>query len=95
MLHPRVLWGYLKLIWRGTRPEKPESGEDLFQLGGDFVLDEAVRLVFAYPSKTSTDRPSVAVLSQSGKPWSKMSRQSKRSTRVQTLLLLPLSDWCL
>jgi peroxiredoxin len=23
MLHPRVLWGYLKLIWRGTRPEKP------------------------------------------------------------------------
>ena len=62
MLHPRVLLGYLKLIWRGTRPEKPEPGEDLFQLGGDFVLDEAGRLVFAYPSKTSTDRPSVTVL---------------------------------
>jgi hypothetical protein len=62
MLHPRVLWGYLKLIWRGTRPEKPEPGEDLFQLGGDFVLDGAGHLVFAYPSKTSTDRPSVAVL---------------------------------
>jgi hypothetical protein len=62
MLHPRVLWGYLKFTWRGTRPEKPEPGEDLFQLGGDFVLDGAGRLVFAYPSKTSTDRPSVAVL---------------------------------
>jgi hypothetical protein len=62
MLHPRVLLGYLKLIWRGTRPEKPEPGEDLFQLGGDFILDGAGRLVFAYPSKTSTDRPSVTVL---------------------------------
>lgn len=62
MLHPRVLWGYLKLIWRGTPPEKPEPGEDLFQLGGDFVLDGVSRLVFAYPCKTPTDRPPPALL---------------------------------
>jgi hypothetical protein len=95
MLHPRVLWGYLKLIWRGTRPEKLEPGEDLFQLGGDFVLDGAGRLVFAYPSKTSTDRPSVAGLldavrkaaEQDGSP---MEKEAQGPDAVAP----PLSDWC-
>jgi len=59
---PRVLWGYLRGFLRGYGLKKPYAGEDVLQLGGDFVLDRLGRVVFAYSSATPTDRPSVAAI---------------------------------
>ncbi len=59
---PRVVWGYLRLILRGGRLRKPYPGEDVLQLGGDFLLNRTGRVVFAYPSRTATDRPTVEAL---------------------------------
>jgi len=55
--HPKVLWHYIKLMLRGWRPAKPHEGDDLLQLGGDFVLDAEQRIVLACPSKDASDRP--------------------------------------
>lgn len=52
-----VIWHYLKLIFRGWMPKGPAANADIWQLGGDFVIDAAGRLRYAYPSKNSTDRP--------------------------------------
>jgi hypothetical protein len=57
-LRGHVLGRYLKLITHGWRPEKTSAVEDLLQLGGDFVLDDQRRLVYAYRSVDATDRPS-------------------------------------
>ena len=57
---PRVLWGYFRGMWSGYRVRKPYAGEDLLQLGGDFVLARDRRVVFAYSSADPTDRPAVA-----------------------------------
>jgi hypothetical protein len=54
---PRVLWGYLHGMLRGYGLKRPYAGEDILQLGGDFVLDRHGRVVFAYPSADPTDRP--------------------------------------
>ncbi len=59
MLRPRVLAGYLRLIFRGQRPRLPSGREDVRQLGGDFVLDAAGRLRYVYRSAEPTDRPGV------------------------------------
>lgn len=59
---PRVLWGYIRGMLRGHGVRKPYAGEDVLQLGGDFVLDQHRRVVFAYPSADPTDRPSVAAI---------------------------------
>jgi hypothetical protein len=61
-LRPGVLWHYLRLVLRGWRPRRPVPGEDVWQLGGDFVLDGEGRLVYAYRSAEPTDRPTVAQL---------------------------------
>jgi hypothetical protein len=61
---PRVLWGYFRGMFRGYRVKKPYAGEDLLQLGGDFILTRERKVVFAYPSADPTDRPSLAALLQ-------------------------------
>jgi hypothetical protein len=40
----------------------PYAGEDVLQLGGDFILDRHRRVVFAYSSANPTDRPAMAVI---------------------------------
>ena len=35
------------------------EGDDLHVLGGDFIVDPTGKLLYAYPSKTSSDRPSL------------------------------------
>ena len=55
---PWVLFRFVKMMLRGWLPRKPGEGEDLLQLGGDFVLAHRRRLVYAHPSKDPTDRPS-------------------------------------
>lgn len=59
---PDVVAGYMKFIFRGWRPRAAIAGEDLLQLGGDFVLDADQRIVFAYSSAEPTDRPAAAEL---------------------------------
>lgn len=59
MLNPLVILRYFALMVRGWKPWKPDQGDDLLQLGGDFVLDRQRRLVFAHPSNEPTDRPSM------------------------------------
>ncbi|QDU20180.1 hypothetical protein ETAA1_21250 [Urbifossiella limnaea] len=61
-LRPRVLLGYVAGMVRGFAPQQPYQGEDVFQLGGDFVLDRSGRTLFAYRSKDPTDRPAVSRL---------------------------------
>jgi peroxiredoxin len=56
-----VLGRYLRLIFRGWLPRGSE-GEDVLQLGGDFVLDDGGRLVYAHRSAEPTDRPATAEL---------------------------------
>lgn len=61
-LSPRVIGRYLSRMWAGWKVRKPRRGEDLLQLGGDFILDASRRLVFAYRSVDPTDRPTVLQL---------------------------------
>ena len=58
--HPRVLLLYASLLWKGLALRRPDSEEDLAQLGGDFVLDADRRIVFAHRSRRPDVRPSVA-----------------------------------
>jgi hypothetical protein len=57
---PRVLWGYLRGMLRGYRVRAPNAGEDVLQLGGDFVLTKGLRAIYARPSVNPTDRPAVS-----------------------------------
>jgi hypothetical protein len=59
---PRVLWGYLRGMMKGYRVRKPVAGEDVLQLGGDFLVSRDQKLVFAYRSADPTDRPSLVAL---------------------------------
>ena len=59
-----VLARFVKLMFRGWLPRKPNKGEDIYQLGGDFVLDAVGRVVLAHPSAEPTDRPPVQKLVQ-------------------------------
>jgi hypothetical protein len=57
------LWGrYLRLVARGWMPRLAHKGDDLLQLGGDFVLDARRRIVLAFRSREPTDRPSAQQL---------------------------------
>ena len=62
ILRPGVLWRYLKLMFEGWQPRKPGAQADLWQLGGDFIVDREGKVVFAYPSANATDRPSNEML---------------------------------
>jgi hypothetical protein len=59
---PKEMWGYLRGMFRGYGLKKPYAGEDVLQLGGDFVLDKLARVVFTYPSAAPTDRPAISAI---------------------------------
>ena len=63
-LRGSVLARYLRLIFGGWRPHLGEAGEDLLQLGGDFLLSADRRLVYAHRSTDPADRPAVGELVQ-------------------------------
>lgn len=56
-LNPIVIGKYLLGMLRGYAAKAPYAGEDVLQLGGDFIVDRQGRLVFSYPSSNPTDRP--------------------------------------
>lgn len=59
---PKVIWHFLKLMFSGWMPRKPGKGEDVLQLGGDFILDREQRLVYAHPSGEASDRPKASAI---------------------------------
>jgi peroxiredoxin len=60
ILHPKTLLKYTGYILQGKKMKKPT--EDIYQLGGDFILDAKGKVFFSYPSKHPEDRPSVKLL---------------------------------
>jgi peroxiredoxin len=62
LMNPLVLGRYLLILLRGRRPMRPQKGDDIMQLGGDFVLDADRRLVYAHAGTEATDRPDVEEL---------------------------------
>lgn len=55
---PDVTARFIKMMFRGQKPAKPDPNDDLLQLGGDFILDRDRRLIYSHPSTEATDRPS-------------------------------------
>jgi len=55
--HPGEIARYLGIMARGHRVQRPFAGEDLLQLGGDFLLDRHGKVRFAYRCQTATDWP--------------------------------------
>jgi peroxiredoxin len=62
MMGWRSILGYLRLMFRGWMPRRPNEGEDVLQLGGDFILDACGRVAYAYRSTLPTDRPTAQEL---------------------------------
>ena len=59
-LSPALTWRYLKLLLRGER--FLGFAPDMYQLGGDFVLDGEHRITFAHRMTNNGDRADVSVL---------------------------------
>ena len=57
-----VLARYVRLIFTGWRPHRGEAGEDMLQLGGDFILSADRHLLYAHRSNDPADRPAAADL---------------------------------
>ena len=53
---PATLKLYWKLLREGLKPEN-SGGDDIYQSGGDFLLDREGRLLFAHRSQDPADRP--------------------------------------
>jgi hypothetical protein len=60
---PPVLKLYFKLWRRGLRQEA-YGGEDIYQSGGDFLLDSTGSVLYAYRSRSPADRPTPEKLLQ-------------------------------
>lgn len=59
---PKVLRGYFRGMAEGYKVQTPYAGEDVLQLGGDFILTRERTMTFAYRSADPTDRPTVESL---------------------------------
>jgi peroxiredoxin len=59
---PAVLAGYLRLMFRGRMPRRPIQGEDVQQLGGEFILDANRKLIYAFRNNDPTKHPKIAEL---------------------------------
>ena len=59
---PDVIVRYLKHMFTGQRVRKPYAGEDVRQLGGDFLLNRAGEVIYSYRDPDPTRRPPVAEL---------------------------------
>jgi hypothetical protein len=57
LLAPRHLLDYARLLARGRRLERPR--QDVFELGGDVLVDARGRLAWIYRSRRPDDRPSI------------------------------------
>lgn len=62
MLSPALNWRYLKLLLRGER--FLGFAPDMFQLGGDFIVDRQGQIAFAHIMTNNGDRAEVSHLMQ-------------------------------
>lgn len=60
VLGPSSWWGYLKLLLRGRKLRRPT--DDIYQLGGDVLIDPPGTVRLHYVSRIPIDRPSVESL---------------------------------
>ena len=60
ILSPALNWRYLKLLLSGER--FLGFAPDMFQLGGDFILDRSQRITFAHRMRNNGDRAPVQIL---------------------------------
>jgi peroxiredoxin len=58
---PAMLKLYFKLVGKGL-PRRDYGKEDIYQAGGDFLLDREGNILFAHRSKDPGDRPQVGHL---------------------------------
>ena len=58
ILGPASWWGYLKLILRGRRVRSPAG--DVYQLGGDVLIDPSGTVRLHHVTRIPVDRPDVA-----------------------------------
>jgi peroxiredoxin len=58
---PAALKLYWKLLRSGMKQERYE-GDDIYQSGGDFLLDRSGTILFAHRSQDPADRPTVGRL---------------------------------
>lgn len=65
---PGVIARYFKHMFTGQRMRKPYAGEDVRQLGGDFLLNRAGDMIYSYRNPDPTRRPTVAELLTAVKP---------------------------
>lgn len=61
-LRPRILFNFIKLLFKGEKIRRLTWTEDVFQLGGDFLIDRKRTILVAYPSQDATDRPGVETI---------------------------------
>jgi hypothetical protein len=64
---PRTVGYYLKAAFSGKRIRRPAS--DTGQLGGDFLIDPAGRIVLAFRSSEPADRPGVSRIFEAQTRW--------------------------
>ncbi|HXE89624.1 MAG TPA: AhpC/TSA family protein [Terriglobales bacterium] len=60
VLSPSLNWRYLKLLLRGER--FLGTAPNMFQLGGDFIVDSAGLIAAAHPMRNNGDHVEVSVL---------------------------------
>jgi len=58
---PATLLRYFQLLRRGMKPP-PYGGEDIFQGGGDFLVDRNGDILFSHRSRDPADRPAPEIL---------------------------------
>jgi peroxiredoxin len=58
---PATLMRYFKLLREGMR-RKDYGKDDIYQSGGDFLLDRAGNILFAHRNQDPSDRPSAVTL---------------------------------
>jgi alkyl hydroperoxide reductase subunit AhpC len=57
LFRPSMIWHYLKLLAKGRRLRRP--GSDVYQLGGDVLVDPAGMVRLHHVSHNPADRPAV------------------------------------
>jgi hypothetical protein len=60
ILGPASWWAYLKMLFRGQRLHAPT--DDVYQLGGDVLIDPGGIVRLHYVSRTPVDRPEVEAI---------------------------------
>ena len=58
----KIFWEYILLLLKGRKLKMPQKNDDLYQLGGDFIIGKNGKIIFSHLSQGPEDRPSVDAL---------------------------------